>query len=126
MALTYTWAVTGMKVTKAGTLNNYVVQTYWTKTGTDENGNTGTFNGATPFTPDPTQSDFVPYDQLTQQIVLSWIQPLVVGAFAEHVNGVIAKQIAEKIDPVIDGDLPWAPPPTPPSPPPTTSEGLAP
>lgn len=120
MAITYTWAVTGMKVTKAGTLSNYVVQTYWTKTGTDENGNTGTFNGATPFAPDPTQSDFVPYDQLTQAIVLSWIQPLVVGGYQEHVDGVIAAQIADKIDPVTEGDLPWAPP-TPPTPPGPTS-----
>ena len=46
MAITYTWAVTGMKVTKAGTLQDYVVQTYWTKTGTDESGNSGTFSGA--------------------------------------------------------------------------------
>ena len=37
MAITYTWAVTGMKVTNVGSETNYVVQTYWTKTGTDEN-----------------------------------------------------------------------------------------
>lgn len=114
MTITYTWAVTGMKVTKAGTLNNYVVQTYWTKTGTDENGNAGTFNGATPFAPDPTQSDFVPFDQLTEEIVLSWIQPVVTGTYEQHVDGVIAKQIADKIDPVTEQPLPWAPePPTP-------------
>ena len=115
MAITYTWAVTGMKVTKAGTLNNYVVQTYWTKTGTDENGNTGTFSGATPFAPDPTQPDFTPYDQLTQEIVLGWIQPVVTGAYEEHVDGVIAEQIAAKVDPVVEEPLPWAPP-TPPVP----------
>lgn len=114
MTIMYTWAVTGMKVTKAGTLNNYVVQTYWTKTGTDENGNAGTFNGATPFAPDPTQSDFVPFDQLTEEIVLSWIQPVVTGTYEQHVDGVIAKQIADKIDPVTEQPLPWAPePPTP-------------
>lgn len=110
MAITYTWAVTGMKVTKAGTLQNYVVQTYWTKTGTDENGISGTFVGATPFAPDPTQSNFVPYDQLTQEIVLSWIEPVVTGGFEEHVNGVIAKQIADQIDPIVEEPLPWATP----------------
>jgi hypothetical protein len=115
MAITYTWAVTGMKVTKAGTLQDYVVQTYWTKTGTDESGNSGTFSGATPFAPDPTQSDFVPFDQLTQAVVLSWVQPLVTGSYEEHVNAVIAKEIADKIDPVVEQPLPWAPP-TPPGP----------
>ena len=67
MAITYTWAVTGMKVTKVGTETDYVVQTYWTKTGTDENGNTGTFSGATPLDPNPDQTDFVPYDQLPDE-----------------------------------------------------------
>ena len=117
MAITYTWAVTGMKVTNVGSMQNYVVQTYWTKTGTDENGNTGVFGGATPLTPDPTQSDYVPYDQLTQAIVLSWIQPLVTGAYEQHVDEVIAAQIAEKVSPVVQEPLPWAPPsPTPPTP----------
>jgi len=116
MAITYTWAVTGMKVTTIGDLQDYVVQTYWTKTGTDENGNTGTFSGATPLHPDPTQPNFTPFDQLTQAIVLSWIEPLVTGQYEQHVNDVIAEQIAAKINPVTQPDLPWAPP-TPPSPP---------
>jgi hypothetical protein len=30
MAITYTWAVTGMKVTTVGTEADYVIQTYWT------------------------------------------------------------------------------------------------
>ena len=113
MAITYTWAVTGMKVTTVGGLQDYVVQTYWTKTGADENGNTGTFSGATPFSPNPSQSDLVPFDQLTQAVVLSWIQPLVTGTYEEHVNGVIAEQIAAKIDPITEPSLPWAPAPAP-------------
>lgn len=110
MAITYTWAVTGVKATNVGSETNYVVQTYWTKTGTDENGNTGTFSGATPFAPVVDQPDFVPFDQLTEAIVLSWIQPVVTGSYEQHVNDQIAKQIAEKINPVIDPPLPWAPP----------------
>lgn len=110
MAITYTWEVTGMKVTKAGTLNNYVVQTYWKKIGTDADGFSGSFSGATPFAPDPTQPNFVPYDQLTQAIVLSWIEPVVTGSYEQHVNAAIAKAIAEARDPVIDEPLPWAPP----------------
>lgn len=114
MSITYTWSVTGMKVTRAGDLVNYVVQTYWKKIGTNENGVTGEFSGATPFSPDPSQQDFTPFDQLTEQTVLSWIQPLVVGHYEDHVNGVIAKQIEDKLDPVIDEALPWSPPqPTP-------------
>ncbi len=110
MAITYTWAVTGMKATTVGSESDYVVQIYWTKTGTDENGNTGTFSGATPFDPNPDQPDFIPYDQLTQEIVLGWIQPLVIDSYQEHVDGVIAAQIAAKINPITQPPLPWAPP----------------
>lgn len=119
MAITYTWAVTGMKVLKsAGSLQDYVVNVQWTKTGTDDNGHTGTFIGATPFQPDPTQSSFVPFDQLTESVVLGWVQPIVVGMYQEHVDGVIAKQIADKVDPVTEQPLPWAPPQPDPVPPP--------
>ena len=115
MPITYTWAVTGVKATTVGSESNYVVQTYWTKTGTDENGNTGTFSGATPFAPVVDQPDFVPFDQLTEAVVLSWIQPVVTGSYEQHVNEQIAKQIAEKIDPITEPPLPWAPP-APPAP----------
>ena len=119
MAITYTWSVFGLKITNTGNLQGYVVNAQWKKIGTDDSGNTGTFNGATPFTPDPSQPDFVPFDQLTEEIVLSWIQPVVTGSYEEHVNGVIAKEIAGKIDPITEVTPPWEPPtpdPTPPAP----------
>ena len=86
MAITYTWSVFGLKITNTGNLQGYVVNAQWKKIGTDDSGNTGTFNGATPFTPDPSQPDFVPFDQLTEEIVLSWVQPIVTGPYEEHVN----------------------------------------
>lgn len=91
---------------------NAVVQTYWQKIGTDENGNTGTFSGATPFTVDPTDESgpFIPFDQLTEEDVLTWIKSIVVGSYEEHVNGQIQKQIDEKVTPITDAALPWAPP----------------
>lgn len=107
MTITYTWEVTSLKVTQVGDKPNYVVQTYWKKTGTDENGNEGSFSGATPFQPDPEQTDFVPFDQLTEEEVLGWIQGAVVDSYEEHVNEQIAKQIADKIDPVVEKPLPW-------------------
>lgn len=110
MAITYTWEVTGVKKATVGGLSGAVVQTYWRKTGTDERGNTGVFNGATPFTVDPNQADFVPFESLTEAIVLSWIQPIVVGDYEQHVDAQIAKQIAAKANPVEEAELPWAQP----------------
>jgi hypothetical protein len=43
-------------------------------------------------------------------VVLSWIQAVVVGSYEEHVNSQIAKQIADKVTPVTEAQMPWAPP----------------
>ena len=119
MAITYTWKITGLK-TKNITEDkqNAVVQTYWQKIGIDENGNEGTFSGATPFTVDPTDDSgpFIPFEQLTEKDVIAWIQTVVVGQYEEHVNGQIQKQINEKINPVTEANLPWVPENTVPQP----------
>ena len=53
MSLTLSWSVTGIKTrdqvnSEGETLTNAVVQTYWKVVGTDAEGNTGEFAGATP------------------------------------------------------------------------------
>ena len=117
MAITYTWKLTGLKKMDKGSIEGLVFQTYWKKIGTDENGNTGEFVGATPIPADSVvEDDFIPYEQLTEEIVLSWVKPVVVGSYESHVNGVIAKQIEEKVSPTVQVDenqLPWADPVTP-------------
>lgn len=112
MAITYTWKITGLKTKDVSEDKPAaVVQTYWQKIGTDENGNEGTFSGATPFTVDPSDESgpFIPFEELTEEDVLDWIKTVVVGGYADHVNGQIAKQIEDKISPVVENRLPWAP-----------------
>ena len=115
MAITYTWEITSLK-TKNETLGdgvvlpNAVCQTYWKKIGTDEDGNEGTFSGATPFSAaNLTEENFKQFDTLTEEIVLGWIQAIVVGGYEEHVNGQIQKQIDEKVTPIVESAMPWAP-----------------
>ena len=118
--ITYTWKVTGVKTLNQGSNTNAVVQTYWKKIGTDEQGNTGEFTGATPFDASNVPADkFVPFSQLTEEIVIGWIQGVVTGTYEKHVNEQIAKSLAPK---PVDAAMPWAPPvepvtpPTPPAP----------
>ncbi len=110
MSITYTWKVTGIKVKDEGPNANAVVQTYWTKTGEDEDGITGTFNGATPFTSTtmPEGSTFVPFAELTEETVLGWIQDVVVDNYETHVDEQIQKQIDAIKNPVTEPTLPWA------------------
>jgi len=109
MAITYTWAITGLKKTTEGSNTDAVVQTYWTKTGVDDDDNTGVFNGATPFTSVDTET-FIPFEDLTEVNVLEWIKATadVEGSYKEHINAQIKKQIDEQITPVVEAEMPWA------------------
>jgi len=110
MAITYTWEVTGLKTTTLNNTPNVVVQTYWKKIGT-EGEHTGIFSGATPFSANtmPAGTTFVPFEQLTEETVLTWIQAVVVDSYEEHVNGKIQEQIDYKKNPVVEATLPWEP-----------------
>lgn len=114
MAISYSWKITGIKKMDTSDLTGIIFQTYWKKIGTDENGNTGEFSGATPFDPktaDP--GNFTAFEDLTEDQVLGWIKSIVVGDYERHVDGRIAEEIANKkvtIEEVNDGALPWQPP----------------
>ena len=114
MALTYTWAVTSLKKTTDGSIDNVVVQSTWTCTGADEDGDDGVFNGATPFPISSVDPDnFIPYEELTEADIIAWIQAVVVGSYKEHVDAQILKQILLKKNPVQEvpsNELPWSPP----------------
>jgi hypothetical protein len=107
----YTWKLTKLKKADTESVQGAVVQTYWELTGTDEDGYTGVFSGATPFALDTVDPDnFTPYEQLTEQQVLSWIQSVVVGSYKEHVEGRIADQINQKKVVIIEEteeNFPW-------------------
>lgn len=114
MAITYTWKLTSLKKRNTGDLENVIVQTFWQKIGTDEDGNEGIFSGATPFDPSQVDPDnFTSFENLTQTQVLGWIQSVVVGSYEQHVNEQIQKQIDVKRSPIEDvneSGFPWAEP----------------
>jgi len=108
----YTWKVTGLKVKDAinlqgEVLSSAVVQTYWEKTGTDQNGISATFVGATPFSAENVPAgEFVAFETLTEETVLNWIQTVVTGPYEEHVNSRIQRQIDAQTIKNVD-ILPW-------------------
>ena len=117
MGLTYTWELVGLKRQNSENFENIVVGTNWKLTGTDEDGNFGIFNGATPFTPQDLNGDgFVDYHDLSEELVLGWVKNVVSGSYETnymtHINGQIQKEINNKkyarIE-VTTVDLPWSP-----------------
>lgn len=106
----YTWQITGLKRKDSSDAKNVIVQTYWKKIGTDQYGNTGEFNGATPFDVKEVDPDnFIKYEDLTEEMVIDWIKSTVVGSYEQHVNQQIQKQIDEKVNPVVEerNEFPW-------------------
>ena len=119
----YTWKIKSLKKQDdpSTELNDIIVQTYWECTGTDEEGHSGTFNGATPFEPDQVDADnFTTYENLTEAQVIGWIQDVVNGnpGYKAHIDEQIQKQIDAIVRPMVEVNsdaLPWAEPVTPPT-----------
>ena len=117
MALTYTWKLSGLKKQDTADFNDLVIGTRWKVTGIDEDGNEGSFDGATPLDiPDAGQEGYIHYAELTEEVVLDWIKEYVSGSnpatnYWEHINGRIIKAIDEKkwtkVE-VFENDLPWS------------------
>lgn len=109
--ITYTWKLLGLKKTDTPTADGVIIGTQWKCTGVDEDGNEGVFTGATPFTQVTESTDFVPYEDLTEEIVLGWVKDVAVGYYWDHIEDQILRQINAKKNPVVevgDSDFPWA------------------
>lgn len=111
MALTYTWKLKSLKKTDTADFQDIIVQTYWECTGTDEDGDSGTFHGATPFKAQDVDGDgFITYADLTEEIILGWVQSIVTSSYKDHVDQQIMKQISETKNPVVEvtDNFPWS------------------
>jgi hypothetical protein len=134
MAFTYEWKIKNLKKQDDPSLelNDIIVQTYWECIGTDEDGNSGSFHGATPFEPDQVDpNNFTTYENLTEAQVLSWIQDVVNASpsYKAHIDQQIQKQIDAIVRPMVEvsGDqLPWAEPTPTPEPEPAPVANTAP
>ena len=77
-----------------------VIQTYWKKTGTDSEGNTAYFAGATPLSAELSADDFVDFTALPEATVIGWIKDKLGGD--DHYNERIQAGIDEQTNPVTE------------------------
>jgi hypothetical protein len=114
MSLEYSWKLKGLKKATNTDVNDAVIGTQWKLTGTDSDGVSGEFDGATPFKLSEINSEaFTPFSELTEAQVIGWVQSVVSGSggYWEHINQQINKQIEGKkmeITDVYEVDLPWS------------------
>lgn len=115
MTFTYTWKLTALKKTSENGINDAIIGTKWTVTGTDSDGFSGVFYGASPFNLNKIDPDnFIPYEELTEEIVLSWVQrDFEEENYKKHIDSQIQRQIDEQKAVVINIDetsFPWSTP----------------
>lgn len=109
---TYTWAVTALYTETVATEQDYVVIANYTVVGVDGEytaslSNIARFNTAS-------VSPFIPYDQLTEDIVIGWIQADLGVDGVSNLEACIQGQIDSQINPPVvpvNTPLPWAPAP---------------
>ena len=86
---------------------NSVVNVMWTVTGVD-GANTASIDGNTQFNSADQEGAFIPYDQLTQAIVIGWIPQSQIDSAQSCVQGQIDSMINPPVSPE-NTPLPWAP-----------------
>lgn len=108
MPVTNTWAVVQMEAyPEYGGETDVVFTVHWTLTGTD-----GTYVGSVygsqgvSLNPDV---PFTPYDQLTEEQVIGWVQDAMGAEQVATYEANVAQQIEDQINPpVVTPPLPWA------------------
>jgi hypothetical protein len=106
---TFTWAVTALYTETVATEQNYVVIANYTVVGVDgtysaELSNTARFSTAS-------VSPFIPYEDLTEAIVIGWIQDELGPDGVSNIEACIQGQINSQINPPVvpqNTPLPWA------------------
>jgi hypothetical protein len=85
---------------------NYVVDAWWVVTGVDGQ-YTATIGGNTTFNSADQQGAVVPYDQLTEAIVIGWIPADAMASAQDCVQGQIDSMITPPVSPQ-NTPLPWS------------------
>lgn len=80
-----------------------VITAYWRVVAGDE-GYVASSYGSVNFTPYPTEPDFIPFLNLTEQDVLTWVWTEV---NKEELEDLLDKEIQAKKTPVVATGLPW-------------------
>lgn len=105
MATTFTTTINAMYTLQQPD-PNYVVNVIWTVSGVDGQ-YTGEIGGNTQFDSSQAPENFIPYDQLTEAIVIGWIPPEAIASAQACVQGQIDSQINPPVSPA-NTPLPWA------------------
>lgn len=98
MDLTYTWRINSLRKRNEPYLGprdtglvNVVVSANWTVTGTHANGSFAEYTNMTAFRPN--EDNFTPYESLTEETIMNWIQSDLTEFSYEHIHECLIRDI---------------------------------
>ena len=108
MMITYKWSVAEMEVVpQEDDVTDVVANVYWMLTGTDGQ-YSGAVRGSVKLQPYAGGQPFIPYEDLTEDVVLGWVFD-VLGASVSTYEAQVDQQITAQLSqPVIPRPLPWS------------------
>ena len=95
------WQISQMERTLA---DGGVVVAHWRATATDGDFSATNY-GTCGFTPDPSSSDYVPYDSITEEVALDWC--FANGVDKDAIEASLAAQIELDKNPTQASGVPW-------------------
>lgn len=106
--INYTWKIHAITKRTINSVDSVVFTVVWEKFGIDSDGYSGSVKMAANFNIDDIdESSFVPYEELTEEILIEWIKNFI---DEETVNQSIEEEIEKSRSnwiQVNDGNLPW-------------------
>ena len=108
MPNTYTWVISQLDCYPTQDNKTDVVFTvHWRRQATDGSGHNADIYGSQAVTLDPSAT-YIPYAELTEAIVIGWLEDAMGSETLEAQKTALDKQIADQINPpVVRPALPW-------------------
>ena len=125
MPITYTWTATGLigyPVLDGET--DVVTRACYTVLADDGEGHTADYSNFA-YTPLDPSVPFIPFADLTNEIIIGWVQYNIGPEMIASIEGSLAIQVERQVNPPPEPEvlpLPWVPAPTPPEPVPPATE----
>lgn len=101
--VTLTWAVNNMtRVINDG----FVIVVDWSCTASAPGVSGAFYGGQSTYKNDPSEPGFIPYDQLTQQIVLGWVFDGL-GPQKAEIEATLTAKVQKQLNPTTAQGVPW-------------------
>lgn len=120
MSLSYEWSITSLKKQDVTNAPNFIIEVGWKLKGTDSDDVFGEYNSVCRFDVKEVDNTFVPYENLTEEILVNWVKDIVLVSGTEssytYYDSIISSieyQISQKklnVQMVNQTELPWVPP----------------